>query len=300
MKIIECQGLSKNYGKAHALKELSFEIDENTITGLIGRNGAGKTTLLKILSGYYQKSSGVLNVFSEDPFNSINVSSNMIFIDDHMTFPQSLSLLEILKSAESFYSNWDMKLAKNLFDYFGFHSKHYHQGLSKGMKSTFNSIIGISARCSLTILDEPTTGMDKAVRKDFYRALLKDYIQFPRTIILSSHLLNEIEDILEDILLIRQGEKRLHMSVADLREYAIGVRGKAEVVEEVTKNMEILHEERVGRDSTYFVVKNIFTDATKQQARKIGIEFTPVTTDDLCVYLTATHKGGIDHVFNKN
>lgn len=213
MNVVECNELIKIYGNSKALNNLSFTIEENKITGLIGRNGAGKTTLLKIIAGFLKQTSGDVKVFSENPFNSIKVSSNMIFIDDNMTLPETLNLTETLEAISGFYRNWDMELAKGLFNYFSLDPKQHYRSLSKGMKSTFNIIIGISCRSPLTIFDEPTTGMDAAVRKDFYRALLKDYIEVPRTIILSSHLLNEIEDILEEVLLIKEGEKLFQMQL---------------------------------------------------------------------------------------
>ena len=180
MYVISCKGLTKNFGRVKAVNDLSFTIEENRITGLIGPNGAGKTTLLKIIAGFMRASSGQVTVFSEDPFNSLKVSSNLIFVDEHMKFPSSLSLAEILLSAAAFYENWDMELAKGLFDYFSLDPGQQHRYLSKGMKSTFNMIIGLAARCPLTIFDEPTAGMDAGVRKDFYRALLRDYLQKPR------------------------------------------------------------------------------------------------------------------------
>jgi ABC-2 type transport system ATP-binding protein len=298
MNVIECQGLTKSYGQVNALKNISFAIHENKMTGLIGRNGAGKTTLLKIVAGFYRKTSGNLSVFSEDPFNSLKVSSNMIFIDDNLTFPPSLNLSEILTSAGSFYENWDEDLANRLFDYFSFLPKQTHQGLSKGMKSAFNMIIGLSARCPLTIFDEPTTGMDAAVRKDFYRALLKDYLQHPRTIILSSHLLNEIEDILEDILLINNGNDVLHMAVDDLKEFAVGLSGPKPLIDDLANRLEVIHREQLGTQS-YIVVRNDFTDSIKKQIQVSEIELSPIATDDLCVYLTRKTKGGIDDVFNR-
>lgn len=300
MTVIEASGLTKAYGRVKALNNLSFSIEADKITGLIGRNGAGKTTLLKLVAGFLKATSGEVAVFSENPFNSIKVSANMIFIDDNMNLPASLSLAEILTSAGKFYPNWDMGLAKGLFDYFEFDPKFRHQNLSKGRQSTFNMIIGISARCALTIFDEPTTGMDAAVRKDFYKALLKDYLAHPRTIILSSHLLNEIEDVLEDILLIKDGEKRLHLPVSDLKELAVGLRGRVQAVNELTRLKEIFHYESFGKDSIFVVVKNDFTEVDLQNAKLAGVEISPVETSDLCIYLTAASKGGIDLVFNRN
>jgi ABC-2 type transport system ATP-binding protein len=299
MKVVVCNEVSKVYGKKKALNKLSFSIEKNKITGLIGRNGAGKTTLLKLIAGFIHETSGEVHVFSEKPFNNLKVSSNRIYLDDQQYFPNSLTLNDILQSARTFYANWEKELADRLFDYFSFYPQQHYYTLSKGMKSTFNMIIALAARCPLTILDEPTTGMDSSVRKDFYRALLKDYIDHPRTIILSSHLLNEIEDLLEDVLLIKDGEKCLHLPVADLKEYAIGINGKEDIVMEIVRNREILHQKRIGIDGVYVVVENNFTEVETDNYKLKGVEIISVASDDLCTYLTSKTNGGIDDVFNR-
>lgn len=298
MNVIECHQLSKRYPRKLALDKLSFTIREHTITGLIGRNGAGKTTLLKIIAGFYQPSSGDVKVFSERPFNSLKVSQNMIFVDDALTFPTTLSLQEILNMARQFYPNWNHSLATRLLDYFALPPRVYHQDLSKGLKSTFNNIIGLAARCPLTILDEPTTGMDAAVRKDFYRVLLKEYLEHPRTIILSSHLLNELEDLLEDVLLIHHGQLKLHMSIEDLRQLAIGISGSSEKVDRFTENREVYHHEYIGTSQAYAVIKK--DGLSREAAESLDLDISPVSPEDICVYLTKQTKGRIDDVFNRS
>ncbi|WP_017753957.1 ABC transporter ATP-binding protein [Calidifontibacillus oryziterrae] len=299
MTVIECNQLTKKYRNQRALHNVSFSIEKNTITGLIGRNGAGKTTLLKIIAGFYKQSSGEVRVFGENPFNNLKVSQNMIFIDDQMILPPALSLSDTLVEASDFYPNWDMTLARRLFDYFSFDPMQYHSKLSKGMKSTFNTIIGLAARTPLTIFDEPTTGMDAAVRKDFYRALLKEYLEHPRTIVLSSHLLHEIEDLLEDILLIDKGEKKLHMKVDELKQYAIGVSGPFDAIDNWTIDKEILYKKEVGANGRYVVVKNDFPDRFLEQAQQMGFQVSAVSAEDICMYVTSKTKGGIDDVFSK-
>jgi ABC-2 type transport system ATP-binding protein len=300
MNVIECRGLTKFYGKTKALDNLSFTIEENKITGLIGRNGSGKTTMLKIIAGFLRETSGEINVFSEKPFNNLMVSANVIYINDQMNFPTALTLREILNVSATFYEKWDHELARRLFDYFSFQATHYYNDLSKGMKSTFNMIVGLSARCALTMFDEPTTGMDAAVRKDFYRALLKDYIAYPRTILLSSHHLDEIEDLLEDILLIKEGREHLHMPIGELKEWAIGIQGLTENVEEWTQNKEVIYSKDIGLNRTYAVVRNNLSEADHQQAKAADLALTQVTSSDVCVYLTSKTKGGIDDVFIKD
>ncbi|WP_071395002.1 ATP-binding cassette domain-containing protein [Bacillus tuaregi] len=297
MKVIECTDLTKTYLRKSVLNQLSFSIEENTITGLIGRNGVGKTTLLKIMAGFIKQTSGEMKVFSERPFNSLLVSANSIFVDEQMSFPSPLQLHEILDTAGNFYPHWDMDLAKKLFDYFSFDPKAYHNRLSKGKTSTFNSIIGLAARAPLTIFDEPTTGMDAAVRKDFYRALLKDYIAHPRTIILSSHHLEEIEDLLENVLLLKDGKSLLHLPIEELKLWAVGLKGPEETISSMTKDKEILYRNQIGYNMMYAVVRNDYSQEELQRAKAETVEITSVRPSDLCVYLTGETKRGIDDVF---
>lgn len=297
MNVIDCKNVTKTYLRKNVLDQISFSIEENKITGLIGRNGVGKTTLLKILAGFIKETSGEVKVFDQRPFNNLNASVNTIFVDDQMSFPPALQLHELLHTAQSFYPNWDNELAQRLFKYFQFDPKHYHNTLSKGRTSTFNMIVGLASRCPLTIFDEPTTGMDEAVRKDFYRALLKDYIKHPRTIIISSHHLNEIEDLLEDVLLLKDGKTKLHMSISDLKEWAIGFQGNSTTIQKWMEGREVVYENHIGMDTVYTVAKNNFSDKELGMASMEGIEVSSVRASDLCVYLTNDTKGGIDDVF---
>lgn len=297
MTVIECHGLTKSFGKVRALDHLSVTIRENKITGFIGRNGAGKTTLLKILAGYWRPTSGHVEVFGQAPYNDLFVSANSIFITDSMNFSDMLTLEQIMETAAGFYEKWDMSFAKRLFRYFGFEPQAIYENLSKGKKSTFNGLVGLASRCALTMFDEPTTGMDAAVRKDFYRALLKDYLAHPRTILLSSHHLPEVEHILEDVFLIEEGKERLHIGMDDLKEYAIGLTGLRESLEAWAQDKEIIYKRQLNERELYIVVKNEYsTDAIME----LGFSLTSVSANDLCIYLTSKTKGGIDDVFNES
>ncbi|ABR48016.1 ABC transporter related [Alkaliphilus metalliredigens QYMF] len=300
MNIVEFKDVTKIYGRKKAIEEFSFSLGENKITGIIGRNGAGKTTLLKLLSGFLVTNSGQIRVFEEDPFNSLLVSSNMIFVDDSMSFNPKLTLLEILESANHFYEKYDMKFALDLMEYFSLSREQLHRNLSKGMQSTFNMILGIASRSPLTILDEPTTGMDAAVRKDFYRLVLKDYINHPRNIVISSHLLGEVEHILEDILLLKEGKKLLHMPVSDLKNYGMGLRGEKKLMLEFIKSQQVYHKEDFGDQDLFAVVKNDFEKKTLESIKSQGIEIIPLSTNDICVHITNTKRGDIDDILSKN
>jgi len=297
MNVIEFSNVTKSYRSRSVLNHMNFTITEGVLTGIIGRNGVGKTTLMKIISGHIKETSGVVSVFSENPFNSIKVSANSIYVDDTMSFSDKLSLEEILKEAKRFYVNWDDILAQRLFEYFGFHSNMRHKHLSKGKMNTFNAIIGIASRCPLTIFDEPTTGMDSAVRKDFYRALLKDYIAHPRTILLSSHHLEEIEDLLEDILLVKDGIVRFHGPITELQEMFVRLIGPEESVRVQIAEKNVFNRQL---NEIYYevLVENTFTSEELIHMQNLGIKILPVPANDAYVALTSSSKGGIDDVFD--
>ncbi|WP_217587228.1 ATP-binding cassette domain-containing protein [Lentibacillus saliphilus] len=294
MNVIETTGLTKTYRRMNAVDDFTVTINDNTITGVIGRNGAGKTTLLKMLAGLIKETSGDVRVFHEHPFNSLYASANSILIDDQMLFPEALTLSELLAQGARFYPGWDEAFAQQLFDYFSFEPKQIHEHLSKGKKSTFNMIFGLATRCALTIFDEPTTGMDAAVRKDMYRVLLKDYLAHPRTILISSHHLEEVEHILENILLIDDGTLHLHKSVEELKEYAVRLTGPTALLGQWLYNKDVLHKKQHSSDMMEVVVKR---DFPLEQAERMGFHVTPVAPSDVCIYLTAKSEGGIDDVF---
>ncbi|MGE7918892.1 ATP-binding cassette domain-containing protein [Viridibacillus sp. NPDC093762] len=299
MSVIQCENLEKKFRKKMALQNITFQIEGEKITGLIGRNGTGKTTLLRILAGFTKQTSGTVTVFDKTPFNNLFVSANSILINDQMQFPGSFNLQDILNFAPEFYGKWDAELAARLLQYFSLNPQSYHSDLSKGMKNTFNFIFGLATRCDVTLFDEPINGMDEAVRKDVYRALLKDYLAYPRTIIISSHFLDEMEHLLEDILLLDEGKVALHKSLDELREYAVGLLGPTDAIKRWTAGVEVLHEKQVVGNQMYTVLKAQDCTFNEQQLLQEGISFTPVSANDLCLYLTISRTGDIDDVFNE-
>ena len=296
MTVIQCQNVTKTYGSQIILEDLNFSIKKNTLTGIIGRNGVGKTTLMKMIAGFIQESSGTLDVFSEPPFNSLKVSSNTIFTDDLMLFPQNMRLIDILNECERFYFRWDHELALRLLDYFSLHPQLKPRVLSKGKRSTFYAVIGLASRSPLTIFDEPTTGMDAVVRKDFYRALLKDYIAHPRTILLSSHHVEEIEDLLEDVLLIHDQKVLFHDSVTTLQETFVNLTGKEQLLAKHIPRQDIITFKTTG-PYVIWTVKNQFTNDVLEAMRKDNIRISSVSANEAYIALTQGNKGGIDNVF---
>lgn len=297
MYAIICQDLTKTYGKKTALDHVSFTIAKDAITGLVGRNGAGKTTLLKCLAGFLHPDSGDIRVFEQNPYDNLAVSAGLIFVDESMNFPEGQTLAEIFALYRRFYPGWTQDLAEKLLDYFNLPPTQLPNKLSKGMLSTFRAILGLCAHAPLTIMDEPTSGMDSGVRQDFYRALLKDYIACPRTFLISTHLLAEIEDLLEYILLIDRGKALLSAPVTDVSDYALRLSGPSERLQPFLEERTVLHQGVPLADYLPVTVINDFTEAERREMEKAGISCSGVSLNDFCIALTAPTKGGIDRVF---
>lgn len=292
MSLIECVNLTKEYKDTLALNNFNCKIEENKIIGLIGRNGAGKTSLLKICAGYIRPTSGEINIFGEKVFDNLNVLGNMIFIDEEIQYDNNLRLIDIMTLGKAYYKNWDDNFAKKMLQFFGLNEKKKYKKLSRGMKTQFNIIMGISSRMPLTLFDEPTLGLDAAFRKEFYNILLKDYMNHPRTIIISSHLLNEIENLLEEIVLINEGELVLHESIETIQNYAVILNGKKDVIEEFIKNKEVLSSDQLGNN----LIVGIKNDLSKEDIaylKKKNVDVSKMSAQDVCINLTGKGKEGV-------
>lgn len=300
MAVIECAQIQKKYKRKEAINSITFHLEEDKIIGLIGRNGSGKTTLLKLLAGIIKPTSGVLKVFDENPFNNLFVSANSIYIHDQMLFPGSFTLQDNLDTAANFYRHWDNDLANRLMGYFNLNTESYHADLSKGMKATFNFIFGLSTHCPLTLLDEPINGMDEVVRKDVYRALLKDYIANPRTIIISSHFLEEMEHLLEDILFIDDGKVLFHKPLEEMQSYALALQGPTAVIQKWTVGQDILDDLQVAPGYTKVILRAVdctFDDRALQQE---DITISSVSASEVYKFMSDAKKDmRIDGIFKR-
>ena len=292
--MIRCEQLKKKFRRSTVLSNISFQIDEPKIIALIGRNGTGKSTLLRLIAGHLKPTGGKIEVLGHKPFNHLQVAANTIFIEEHLTFPSPFTLADILKQGATFYENWQQELAEKLLAYANIPLRSYHEQLSTGQRATFNLVYGLATRCTITLLDEPMNGMDEAIRADFYRAILKEYIAYPRLIIISSHYLSEMEHLIEDILCIHKGVIELHASLDEVQAFAVKLRGDKAQITPFIEQVEILHE----RDEAPFyevVVPAANVDIEALQTN--GVFVLNVSASEVCKYITSEAKEGIDHVF---
>ena len=295
--MIQCDQITKKFGRYHALLDITCAIESNKIVGIIGRNGAGKSTLLNLLAGYIQQTSGECRVFGENPFNNMQTAANTILIDDQLSFSTYLSLEEILTMGADFYPNWQRELACRLLDFARLSKKARHQELSKGQLATFNLIYGLASRCALTILDEPMNGMDEAIRHDFYRAILKEFIAFPRTILIASHHLHEMESILEEIILLDEGVVIAHTSVDQLKQQLITLTGPNDALTPLLLDSIMYAKKEFGGTTTAVIDSSKFF-IQPEKLQKEGITIGHLSTSEVCMYLTSKEGRDIDAVFD--
>ncbi len=297
--MIRCEALTKYFNGTRALEGCSFEIREPGITGVIGVNGAGKTTLLKSLAGFLKPTKGQAYVLDEPAFQNITVAQNVMLIEDDMRFYSGANLRELIDSYSRFYQNFDLKLATGLMNYFNLNENAKYDELSKGMASTYRLILALSAKAPITLLDEPTSGMDPGVRKDLYEIILKDYIKAPRIILISSHYLGEMEQILENILFIHQGKVLKHGSLADFETLLIALQAPPDEIQFLEDQLKVYEEKDYGEGLRRIVVEKEAFDALhlpKDQLKRLTMK--GISPEDSFVYLTRRKGGGIDELYD--
>jgi len=292
--VVKTVDLHKHFGKTEALAGLSVNIAEGSITGLIGRNGSGKTTFLKILAGLLDSSKGDVQVFGEQPMDNLPVLSRLVYayhntVYNNTVYEPNLSLKTILFAYKTMFMNFDGEFADRLMEYFELNGKMKYKNLSQGMGSVFNFLCALSCRADLTMLDEPVLGMDVTVRKSVYEILLRDYSEHPRTFIISSHLLSEIEGLLSDILLIEKGRAVLHSPIDHMQQKAYRIDGSQRAVEDFITGKRIIAQKK-SEISSFAVVYEPLTSIAAESAKAMGLAISPVRAEDVCVYLTRQNK----------
>ena len=203
--LVSAQGVTKSFGALRAVDNVSFEIERGKILGLIGPNGAGKTTLLKALLGLTD-CEGQLSVLGLDPFRQRKkLMQNICFIADVAVLPRWIKVSQLLDYVEAVHPNFSRQRAEELLAQTRIMANSKVKELSKGMVTQLHLSIIMSIDAKLLILDEPTLGLDIIFRKEFYANLLNDYFDEERTILVTTHQVEEIENLLTDIMFINDG-----------------------------------------------------------------------------------------------
>jgi len=246
MSVVSLRGVTKRYGDTTAVDDVSFDLHENRIHGLLGRNGAGKSTVMRMLTGQDLPTSGQIRVVGENPFENAGVLRQVCFIKEAQKYPDIFLARHALKSAEMIFPNWDAEFAEQLVDEFRLPLKTRTKKLSRGQLSAVGVIVGLASRAPVTLFDEPYLGLDAVARQLFYDHLLADYAEHPRTVVLSTHLIDEVADMIEHVVVIDRGRIVMNDSADNLRSQAVTVSGPTKAVERFAAGHTVLHREDVG------------------------------------------------------
>lgn len=289
-KAIECESLRKSFGSLNAVDGVTFELEKDKIYGLIGRNGAGKTTLLHLLTGQYAKDEGKINIFGQQVFENSIAIDNICFVKEK-EYPLEGDRVEmIFRKAEIFYKNWDNKFKDRLVKEFDLNVSKKYKNLSRGMKSSVSNIIGLASRAPITIFDEPSFGLDAAMRDKFYNILLEDYQKNKRTIILSTHLIDEVSNLFEEVIIIDKGKILIKENVEELTEKAYYVTGNDEALRNFVQDKKVLSKEIFG-NTAIIAFLGVLTEVEKEELRRVNAEISRIPLQKLFIYLTDSNRG---------
>ena len=279
---ISTTALGRHYGDQVALDNVSLTVDPGTVTGLLGRNGAGKTTLMRIITGQEFPTSGAVRVFGEAPAENDAVLRRMVFVREEQAYPD-FRVGQAVRVASWFYPNWSEALARQLLADFGLPLRRRIRKLSRGMRSAVGITIGLAARAELTLFDEPYAGLDAVARQLFYDRLLADFAEHPRTVVLSTHLVDEAADMLERVVMLDRGRVVLDAPADDVRGTTVTVSGPATAVDEFVAGRVVWHRQQLGSRASV-TVAGPFDLAAQAHARALNLSLEPLSLQQLLVH----------------
>lgn len=282
---IEIKNVTKSFGKNKALDDVTITFDNEKIYGLLGRNGAGKSTLLNIISNRIFASSGTVTVDGEDSVENDKAQSKIFLMSEVDTYPPSMKGKDILKWTKEFYPEADTEKGKEYAERFGLDLKKPIGSLSTGYRTILKFIVAIISNAKYTFLDEPALGLDANHRELLYKIILEQYTENPRTIVISTHLIEEIANLLEEIIILDKGRVIESNSVENMLSHGYSVSGKSSDIDEFIKGKNVIGTDSVGALKIAYVL-----DTEKVGIIPESLEITPLNLQKLFVKLTGEEK----------
>lgn len=216
--VISVSGLTRRFGARTALASVSLSVPRGTVYGLVGENGAGKTTLIKHVLGLLRAESGSVRVFGHDPVaDPVAVLSRVGYLSEENDLPGWMRVDELIRYSRAFYPAWDDAYAEELRQTFALDPSTRIKDLSRGQKARAGLLIALAYRPELLVLDEPSSGLDPIVRRDILGAIIRTIAHEGRTVLFSSHLLEEVEQVADHVTMISKGRIALSAPLQEMK-----------------------------------------------------------------------------------
>ncbi|MGL4911168.1 MAG: ATP-binding cassette domain-containing protein [Romboutsia sp.] len=223
---IKVDNLYYEFKNQVVLNNISIDFEENKIYGLLGKNGAGKTTFLNIISNQLLSKKGIVEILGKNIIDNSNILENLCIVKEREFANNEVKVKYIFDIYSYFYKNYDKALEQKFCKKFKIDCKKQYKKLSRGTKSLISNIIGICSNAPITIFDEPTIGLDAVNRDEFYSLLLESYANNPRTIIISTHLIDEVENLVENVVVINDGKIIINDSRDNVLQKSLYISGR--------------------------------------------------------------------------
>ncbi|WP_296644375.1 ATP-binding cassette domain-containing protein [Romboutsia sp. 13368] len=282
---IKVKNISKSFNDNLILDDISIDFYENKIYGLLGKNGVGKTTLLNIIAKQLICKNGTVDIFGENINKSDDVLDKLCIVREKEFPNRDKSIREIFDIYSYFYKDYDKKLEKYLCTHFEISPDKTYRKLSRGMKSIVSNIIGICSNAPITIFDEPTIGLDADNRQEFYKILLDSYIKNPRTIIISTHLINEVENLIENVVIINKGKVIVDDNIDNISQKSFYISGHKYDLEKLLCLKDKTPDKVFGSNEIYKYYGHINEDDLKL-VESLNINIETMNLQDMFVHLT--------------
>ena len=215
--VIEVDRLSRQFGATRALDDVTLRVERGSVFGLVGENGAGKTTLIRHILGLLKAKHGTVRVFQWDPVqHPTEVLSRIGYLSEDRDLPDWMTVAQLMSYNKAFYSGWDESFADHLRDQFALDPKQPVKRLSRGQRARAGLLIALAHRPELLVLDEPSSGLDPLVRRDILSAIIRTVVDEGRTVVFSSHLLEEVERVADWVSMIHNGRLGLSGPLSEI------------------------------------------------------------------------------------
>lgn len=273
--------VTKCFGDVRALSNVTVEFQPNTIYGLLGRNGAGKTTLLNVITNRIFPDEGKVTLNGEEVAENDKMLRNIFMMSEKSTYPENMRVSEAFRWTKEFYPSFDEDKAMALAERFRLNVKKKIKALSTGYSSIFKLIMALCVNVPYVFLDEPVLGLDANHRDLFYKMLLESYAEQPATYVISTHLIEEISGIIEDVVIIRDGEVIRKETREELLSHYFCVTGSVSAVDRFIADKKVVGLDALGGLKTAYLegtpVKGAIPDdveVTKMDLQRLFIQLT--------------------------